>query len=311
MNGVVPLACVEGGDSGEIGMRLLSRWSIVTICILGLLLGSLSATLGRVTPAGAATPSGAAYAWGLNDHGQLGNGPAGNSSTPAGNSSTPVAITLAPAVPAATVVAAGASHSLAIGSDGHVYAWGNNGSGQLGDGTTTSSSTPVMVNSPTGLKSTAIAAGAYHSLAIGSDGNVYAWGYNAEGQLGNGTMTNSSKPVGVSLPPGTTPLALGIGSEADHSLAILTTSAPTAAILSSFHAVHAGGAIRFHWRVASGASLCGFFLTAGTHRLNRRLIAVDAHRQSYAYQSGWQGHGPYLLHGVLQGGAVMTLATTG
>jgi len=110
-----------------------------------------------------------------------------------------------------------------------------------------------------------------------------------------------------------TPLALGIGSQANHSFAILTSSggAPTAAILSGFHVVHAGGAIRFHWRVASGAGPSGFFLTAGTHRLNRLLIAVNVHRHSYAYRSRWQGHGPYLLHGLLQGGTVVTLATTG
>jgi len=108
-----------------------------------------------------------------------------------------------------------------------------------------------------------------------------------------------------------TPLILGTGPEPEHSLAILTTSgAPTAAILSGFRAVHAGGAIRFHWRVVSGASLRGFFQTAGTHRLNHQLIRVDAHRQSYAYRNRWQGHGPYLLHGLLQGGAVVTLAAT-
>ncbi len=115
----------------------------------------------------------------------------------------------------------------------------------------------------------------------------------------------------MNLPAGTTPLALGIGSEANHSLAILTSSAPTAAILSGFHVVHAGDAIHFHWRVASGAGLRGFFLTAGTHRLNRLLIRVTPQRHSYAYRSRWQGHGPYLLHSLLQGGAVVTLATTG
>ncbi len=165
-------------------------------------------------------------------------------------------------------------------------------------------------NPPTGLKATAIAAGGYHGLAIGSDGNMYAWGANGNGELGNGTNAGSSTPVVVHLPPGMTPLALGTGSEAIHSLAILSSGAPTAAILSGFHAVHAGGAIRFHWRVASGAGLSGFFLTAGMHRLNRRLIGVNAHRQSYAYLSRWQGHGPYRLHGILQGGAVVTLATT-
>lgn len=124
-------------------------------------------------------------------------------------------------------------------------------------------------------------------------------------------LENSSIPVVAHLPARMTPLALGIGSQANHSFAILTSSsAPTGAILSSFHAVHAGGAIHFHWRVASGASLRGFYLTAGTHRLNRLLIAVNVHRQSYAYRSRWQGHGPYRLHGILQGGAVVALATT-
>jgi len=63
-------------------MRLLSRWSLVTICILELLLGSLSATLGKVTPAGAATPSGKASAWGYNGYGQLGNGTGNDSHSP-------------------------------------------------------------------------------------------------------------------------------------------------------------------------------------------------------------------------------------
>ncbi len=115
-------------------MRMLSRWSIVTICILGLLLGGLSATLGRVTPAGAATPSGAAYAWGSNSNGQLGIGTTNNSSTPVA-SWLPSGVT-------ATTVAAGSDHSLALGSDGKVYAWGSNSNGQLGNGTTTDSSIP-------------------------------------------------------------------------------------------------------------------------------------------------------------------------
>ncbi len=143
-------------------MHLLSRWSIVTICILGLLLGGLSATLGKVTPAGAATPSGAAYAWGSNSNGQLGDG----STT---DSSKPVASWL-PSGVTATTIAAGQDHSLAIGSDGKVYAWGSNSEGQLGDGTTTKRSTPVLVDPPSGLTAIAIAAGRHHSLAIGSDG---------------------------------------------------------------------------------------------------------------------------------------------
>ncbi len=206
----------------------------------------------------------------------------------------------------ATAVAAGQVHSLAIGSDGKIYSWGNNYYGQLGNGTTTTSLTPVAITLSNGVTATAIGAGFGHSLAIGSDGKTYAWGFNNVGQLGNGTTTDSHTPLAVNLPAGKTSLVLGTGSEASYSLAILT-SAPTAAILSGFHVVHAGNALSFHWRVASGAGLRGFFLTAGTHRLNRLLIALDAHQQSYAFVSRWQGHGPYLL----PGGAVVTLASTG
>ncbi|MBI0090730.1 InlB B-repeat-containing protein, partial [Bifidobacterium sp. W8113] len=99
--------------------------------------------------------------------------------------------------------------SLAVGSDGNAYAWGRNNCGQLGDGTTTTRYTPVMVKTPD--RSTypdlpkdftyvQVSAGGSHSLAIGSDGYVYAWGNNDHGQLGNNTKSNSSTPVRVHGP---------------------------------------------------------------------------------------------------------------
>jgi len=116
-------------------MHVLTRQLIITICTVGLLLGSLFATVGRGTPAVAATPSGAAYAWGYNGTGELGNG------TYTANSSTPVPVAL-PSGVTATALAAGENHSLAIGSDGKVYSWGYNGNGELGDGTTTDRHSP-------------------------------------------------------------------------------------------------------------------------------------------------------------------------
>ncbi|MBH9981121.1 MULTISPECIES: InlB B-repeat-containing protein [Bifidobacterium] len=81
--------------------------------------------------------------------------------------------------------------SLAVGSDGNAYAWGSNQYGQLGDGTTADRATPVMVKKPAGVPTdftyVQVAAGGYHSLAIGSDGYTYAWGLNWAGQLGNNT----------------------------------------------------------------------------------------------------------------------------
>ena len=98
-------------------------------------------------------------------------------------------------------------YSLAVGSDGNAYAWGNNKSGQLGNGTTVQQNTPVPVPKPAGtpMDFTYVQAdaGGYHSLAIGSDGYVYAWGLNDHGQLGNNTKSNSSTPVRVHGPGNT------------------------------------------------------------------------------------------------------------
>ncbi len=104
-------------------------------------------------------------------------------------------------------ISAGAYHSLALTADGHVYAWGYNNYGQLGNGSTANATTPVEVEGPGGTGTlsniVAISAGGYHSLALTADGHVYAWGYNGYGQLGNGSTTNATTPVEVEGPGGT------------------------------------------------------------------------------------------------------------
>jgi len=116
----------------------------------------------------------------------------------------------------AAPVAAGESHSLAVKSDGTVWAWGQNGSGQLGDGTTTpySRSTPLPVSNLTGVVS--VAAGYAHSLAVKSDGTLWAWGRNVYGQLGDGTTTDRLTPMPVLGLTGVVTVAAGSG----HSLAL-------------------------------------------------------------------------------------------
>ena len=101
-----------------------------------------------------------------------------------------------------TAVAAGSLHSLALTSTGAVFAWGYNADGELGDGGTTNSDVPVKVKLPAGTKVTAVAAGGYYSLALTSTGTVFAWGYNADGELGDGGTANSIVPVKVKLPGG-------------------------------------------------------------------------------------------------------------
>ena len=98
---------------------------------------------------------------------------------------------------------------------GDVWAWGGNWNGELGDGTTTDRLSPVQVSGLTEV--TAIAGGRWgHSLALKSDGTVWAWGYNQYGQLGDGTTTSRSIPVQVSGLTGVTAIAAG----AHHIMAL-------------------------------------------------------------------------------------------
>jgi len=90
-----------------------------------------------------------------------------------------------------STISAGLNHSLAIMEDGTLWAWGNNDNGQLGDGTTTERSYPVMVMENVAY----VSAGDSHSMAITKDGTLWAWGINGRGQLGDGTTNERHYPV--------------------------------------------------------------------------------------------------------------------
>ena len=149
---------------------------------------------------------GSVWAWGRGDKGQLGNGSFADSNVP---------VRVAD-LNCVTAIAVGGNQDLALRADGSVWAWGGNSRGQLGDGTGANSDTPVAV---AGLSAgvVAIAAGDQNSLALKSDGSVWAWGRNDRGQLGDGTANDSEVPVPVS---GMTSGVKGIADGADFSLAM-------------------------------------------------------------------------------------------
>ena len=128
--------------------------------------------------------------WGQNQFGQLGNGTTGNQ-----NSSTvPVGVV---GVTNAVGVTAGNRHACALRANGTVSCWGDNGSGVLGNGTTSPSPVPVGVVGVTNAVAVDGATNGSHSCALRADGTVSCWGANQSGQLGNGTTNSSTVPVGV------------------------------------------------------------------------------------------------------------------
>jgi RHS repeat-associated protein len=137
----------------------------------------------------ARTSDGKAYAWGGNAEGELGNGSADANAHP-----TPAAIGNLSSV---TAVVAGGKHGMALKSDGTVWTWGYNSYGELGNnGAPTNSNVPVAAAGLSGAVS--IAAGAYSSYATKTDGSLVDWGYNADGEMGNGNTVNVNAPATVS-----------------------------------------------------------------------------------------------------------------
>ncbi|MEV0280790.1 sialidase [Streptomyces sp. NPDC050610] len=141
--------------------------------------------VGDVAAGGAhalAISKGRVWAWGENGDGQLGVNRSGDDST------IPVRV---PSVFMARQVAAGCDFSLALMEDGTVWAWGSGARGQLGTGDRASQDVPQEVKGlPANIAE--ITAGCHHGVARAEGGEVWAWGDNLKGQLGDGTAKSSS-----------------------------------------------------------------------------------------------------------------------
>lgn len=186
--------------------------------------------------------SGELYVWGRNSVGQLGNNSTGTDA--------PVAISLStisnlsgttnPLYPSSYLdVAAGGNHTMAISVSGELYVWGLNDTGQIGNNTVTNQEIALNLSSTQTLSGgitnqlynntfKSVAAGANHSLAVAYSGDLYSWGSNDAGQLGNGSIIQSNVAINLTATAdfdGTTnPLyskrALSVAAGDDHSTAI-------------------------------------------------------------------------------------------
>ena len=152
----------------------------------------LSSDVGAISAGGfhtcAVTASGAVKCWGYNNYGQLGIGVGSNESAP-------TAVT--GLATGAAAVATGSFHTCAVTSAGAVKCWGLNSSGQLGNGSTDNSFTPVAVPSLTSGVA-AVSAGVAHTCALTTAGAVKCWGDNQYGELGDGSTSNRNEPTAVS-----------------------------------------------------------------------------------------------------------------
>ena len=170
--------------NGQLGAGIPDRYSTVPVQVSGL------TNVVRIAAGGdqsfAVKADGTLWVWGQNAWGQLGIG----SSVP--SSFVPVQVSSLSNIVAA---AGGMFHSIALKSDGSVWAWGHNSWGQLGNGTNTHANAPVQVSGLANVLS--IAAGSFHNMAVRADGTVWAWGHNLYGQLGIGSALHSYVPVQV------------------------------------------------------------------------------------------------------------------
>jgi alpha-tubulin suppressor-like RCC1 family protein len=157
----------------------------------------------------AVTSGGGVKCWGENDVGELGNGLTGHYSTAPVDVSVIAAPGRTSPLSGVSAIATGGSYTCAVTSGGGVKCWGDNGNGVLGNGSTTNSEYPVDV---VGLTSgvSVISAGYGYACALTGTGGVKCWGWNTDGQLGNGTKIDSSTPVDVvGLTSGVSAIAAG------------------------------------------------------------------------------------------------------
>src|SRR5256712_140857 len=203
--------CWGAGDSGQRGDGTFNNSSTVPIAVVGS--NGAGAFTGAVTVVTggyhtcALLGDGTMWCWGRNAQGQLGDGTASTACAHTTGLCSPIPVRVG-GITSPLSITAGCRHPCALLGDGTVRCWGRNLEGELGDGTTTSSSTPVRVG---GITSSAVAIaaghGGLHTCALLSDGSVKCWGAlgpgNDVGQLGNGSTTGSATPVTMTGTGGT------------------------------------------------------------------------------------------------------------
>jgi alpha-tubulin suppressor-like RCC1 family protein len=139
-----------------------------------------------------------AYCWGWNDVGQLGLGFTYPTAVHTPRKVKTISDEASYVMPnAVKQISASYQSTCAVANDDSVYCWGSNNYGQLGDNTTDNKSAPVKVYGMSGVAFAKVETGGDFTCALNNNNQIYCWGHNSYGQLGNGTNNNSSVPIAV------------------------------------------------------------------------------------------------------------------
>jgi alpha-tubulin suppressor-like RCC1 family protein len=188
------LWCWGNNDFGQLGIGNTATQDLPQQVTTPAATGWTSAAAGE-THTCATRSDGTLWCWGDNFEGQLGIGDMTGQDLPQQVTT--------PAATGWTGAAAGEGHTCATRSDGTLWCWGDNSEGDLGIGSTTSQDLPQQVTTPAATGWTGAAAGEGHTCATRSDGTLWCWGNNFEGQLGIGSTTSQDLPQQVTTPAAT------------------------------------------------------------------------------------------------------------
>ncbi|HET8897979.1 MAG TPA: hypothetical protein VFN09_04300 [Rhodanobacteraceae bacterium] len=222
------------------------------------------------------TTTGSVACWGYNVLGQLGDKSTTSRSVPV----HPYALGYVLPGLHATAISVGGNFACAVLTDGHAWCWGSDYYGELGDGVSgTHRDSPVQVKDLGGIVD--ISAGFQHTCALISGGSVKCWGYNAYGQLGDGTTTDSLSPIeviGISN-------AIAVDAGTNHSCALLASGSVKCWGLNSAGQLGDGTTTDRHSPVAVGSLADITQISAGSDF----TCAVQASGKAYCWGAGSEG----------------------
>ncbi|HEX3299808.1 MAG TPA: chromosome condensation regulator RCC1 [Actinomycetota bacterium] len=236
------------------------------------------------------TNAGGVKCWGQGKHGEIGDGAKSDRLSPVDVTGLGGTV---------DQVSAGFDHTCALMTGGTVKCWGNNNTGELGNGTTTDSTHPVTVSGLSGVA--AISAGYNHTCAVTTSGAAKCWGANESGELGDGTTKNRSTAVTV-YRSGSGVAQISAGGYQKTGMTCLVTNSGAVKCFGANHGVHdlapidsTGGQLGDGTKIDRHIPITVRSLTGGSPARYRPDLSISKHKSA-----GYAGNGIYNTSGARQ-----------